>query len=69
MVSSPPITLALPALLGAFAHVAPLVVNVRDVFPDVAVKIGAWKADSPVASFVEPRGRRPLFAAPCWWRA
>ncbi len=52
VVSSPPITLALPALLGAFAHVAPLVVDVRDVFPDVAVKMGAWKADSPVARAV-----------------
>ncbi len=46
VVSSPPITLAMPALAGAFAHVAPLVVDVRDVFPDVAVKMGAWKEGS-----------------------
>jgi glycosyltransferase involved in cell wall biosynthesis len=52
IVSSPPITLALPALLGAFAHGAPLVVDVRDVFPDVAVKMGAWKADSMLARIV-----------------
>ncbi len=52
VVSSPPITLALPALLGAFAHRAPLVVDVRDVFPDVAVKMGAWKPGSPLARAV-----------------
>jgi glycosyltransferase involved in cell wall biosynthesis len=52
VVSSPPITLALPALAAAFAHAAPLVVDVRDVFPDVAVKMGAWKAESPVARAV-----------------
>ncbi|MEA2665823.1 MAG: hypothetical protein QOI11_2767 [Candidatus Eremiobacteraeota bacterium] len=52
VVSSPPISLALPALLGSFAHRAPLVVDVRDVFPDVAVKMGAWKADSPLARLV-----------------
>lgn len=52
VVSSPPITLALPALAGAFAHVAPLVVDVRDVFPDVAVKMGAWKPDAPITRIV-----------------
>ena len=52
IVSSPPITLAAPALLGAFAHGAPLIVDVRDVFPDVAVKMGAWKADSMLARVV-----------------
>ncbi|MDQ6941139.1 MAG: glycosyltransferase family 4 protein [Candidatus Eremiobacteraeota bacterium] len=52
VVSSPPITLALPAFAAATAHGAPLVVDIRDVFPDVAVKIGAWKADSPVARIV-----------------
>ncbi|MEA2687705.1 MAG: hypothetical protein QOD51_312, partial [Candidatus Eremiobacteraeota bacterium] len=48
IVSSPPITLAVPALAAATAHVAPLFVDIRDVFPDVAVKMGAWKAGSPV---------------------
>jgi len=52
VVSSPPITLALPALAGAAAHRCRLIVDVRDVFPDVAVKIGAWKPDSPVARLV-----------------
>ncbi len=52
VVSSPPITLALPALLGAAAHRARLVVDIRDVFPDVAVKIGAWQAGSPIARIV-----------------
>ncbi len=52
VVSSPPITLALPAFAAATAHVAPLVVDIRDVFPDVAVKIGAWKPDSRVARIV-----------------
>ena len=64
IVSSPPITLALPALVAAFAHVAPLVVDVRDVFPDVAVKMGAWKADSalvrsPTASSPGAGGLKP----------
>ncbi|HYZ16570.1 MAG TPA: glycosyltransferase family 4 protein [Candidatus Acidoferrum sp.] len=52
VVSSPPISLGFPALLGAFAHLAPLVVDIRDVFPDVAIKMGAWKADSPIARAV-----------------
>ena len=52
IVSSPPITLAAPALLGAFAHGARLVVDVRDVFPDVAVKMGAWKAGSVLTRLV-----------------
>jgi glycosyltransferase involved in cell wall biosynthesis len=52
VVSSPPITLAAPALIAAFAHRAPLVVDVRDVFPDVAVKMGAWKAGSPIVRVV-----------------
>ena len=52
IVSSPPITLALPAFAGAIAHAAPLFVDIRDVFPDVAVKMGAWKADSRIARIV-----------------
>jgi glycosyltransferase involved in cell wall biosynthesis len=52
IVSSPPITLAVPALAGAIAHAAPLVVDIRDVFPDVAVKMGAWKAGSRIARVV-----------------
>jgi glycosyltransferase involved in cell wall biosynthesis len=52
VVSSPPVTLALPALLGAFAHVAPLVVDVRDVWPEIAVAMGSWTTSSPVARAV-----------------
>lgn len=52
VVSSPPITLALAAFAAVAAHRAPLVVDIRDVFPDVAVKLGAWKSDSPIARIV-----------------
>jgi glycosyltransferase involved in cell wall biosynthesis len=52
VVSSPPITLALPALLGAFAHRAPLVVDVRDVWPEIAVSMGSWRAKSWLARLV-----------------
>lgn len=52
VVSSPPITLALPALVASFAHRAPLFVDVRDVFPEVAVKMGAWPANGPIARIV-----------------
>ncbi|HEY8297633.1 MAG TPA: glycosyltransferase family 4 protein [Candidatus Baltobacteraceae bacterium] len=43
VVSYPPITLALPALVGALRHRARLFVDVRDVFPDMGVKLGVWK--------------------------
>jgi colanic acid biosynthesis glycosyl transferase WcaI len=52
VVSSPPVTLALPALLGAFAHRAPLVVDVRDVWPEIAVAMGSWTPDSRPARLV-----------------
>jgi len=52
VVSSPPITLALPALAAAFAHRAPLVVDVRDVWPEIAVKMGSWPPGSPIARIV-----------------
>jgi colanic acid biosynthesis glycosyl transferase WcaI len=52
VVSSPPITLAFPALLCAFIRRIPLLVDVRDVFPEIAVKMGAWKATSPITAVV-----------------
>jgi len=52
VVSSPPITMALPALAAAFAHRAPLAVDVRDVWPEIAIKMGSWRARSPVARIV-----------------
>lgn len=51
LVTTPPITLALPAFVARLRG-AKLVVDVRDVFPDVAVKMGYWRADSPVARTV-----------------
>ncbi|HEY3676788.1 MAG TPA: glycosyltransferase family 4 protein [Candidatus Tumulicola sp.] len=48
VVSSPPITMTLPALLGAWRHRARLVIDVRDVFPDMGVRLGVWKADGPI---------------------
>jgi glycosyltransferase involved in cell wall biosynthesis len=48
VVSSPPITMTLPALLGAWRHRARLVVDVRDVFPDMGVRLGVWKAEGPI---------------------
>lgn len=53
VVSMPPITLALPALLGAFRHRARLVVDVRDVFPDIAIAMGQWKPDGFAARLSE----------------
>ena len=37
---SPPITLAFAARLAAWRHGCPMVLNVQDVFPDVAVTVG-----------------------------
>lgn len=53
IVSAPPITLALPALAGAFRHRAKLVVDVRDVFPDIAIAMGEWRKDSLVSRAAE----------------
>lgn len=48
VVSTPPITLALPAMLAAWRHRAKLIVDVRDVFPDMGVRLGVWRADGLV---------------------
>jgi glycosyltransferase involved in cell wall biosynthesis len=48
VVSSPPITMAIPALLAAWRHRAKLVVDVRDVFPDMGLRLGVWNARSPI---------------------
>lgn len=52
IVTMPPITLALPALCATFRHRAKLIVDVRDVFPDVAVRMGHWAKDSRIARLV-----------------
>ncbi len=43
-VSSPPITLAPVAMLASILNRAPLVADIRDVWPEVAIRIGEWKA-------------------------
>lgn len=51
LVSSPPISLAMPALVASMLRKARLVVDVRDVYPDVAIKLGIWKRGSAIARF------------------
>ena len=58
VMSSPPITVAFPALVGAARHRARLVVDVRDVFPDIAVQMGVWKSGSLIVRLVERLVRR-----------
>ncbi len=53
VVSSPPITLALPAVLAALRHRARLVVDVRDVYPDIGIAMGVWKPNSPIVRALE----------------
>jgi glycosyltransferase involved in cell wall biosynthesis len=53
VISSPPITVAIPGLVAAWRHRAKLVVDVRDVFPDLAVQMGVWRKDSFVVWAVE----------------
>jgi colanic acid biosynthesis glycosyl transferase WcaI len=53
VISSPPITLALPGLVGAIRHRARLVVDVRDVFPDLGVQLGVWKKDGLVVRMLD----------------
>jgi len=52
IVSSPPITLAIPALFAAWRHRSELVSDIRDVFPDIGVQMGRWRSDSPAARLV-----------------
>lgn len=48
IVSSPPITMAIPALVAAWRHRAALVVDVRDVFPEMGIRLGVWSSRSLV---------------------
>ena len=52
-ISSPPITVAIPGLVASWRHRAKLIVDVRDVFPDLAVAMGVWKKDSFAVRAVE----------------
>lgn len=58
VISSPPITLALPGLVGAARHRARLVVDVRDVYPDLGVQLGVWKEDSLIVRALDRIVRR-----------
>jgi glycosyltransferase involved in cell wall biosynthesis len=58
VISSPPISLALPGLIGASRHRARLVVDVRDVFPDLGVALGVWKKDSLLVRALDRLVRR-----------
>lgn len=53
IVTVPPITLALPAIMGSLRHRAKLVVDVRDVYPDVAIAMGEWREGSLLARAAE----------------
>ncbi len=53
IVTMPPITLALPALIGTWWHRAKLVVDVRDVYPDIAIAMGEWPANGFLARSTE----------------
>ncbi len=62
VVTVPPITLALPALIGRMRHRCMLVTDVRDVFPDIAVAMGEWREGSLVERAVGGLAR-VLYAA------
>ena len=53
IVTMPPITLALPALVGSMRHRAKLVVDVRDVYPDIAIAMGEWREGGFLARATE----------------
>ncbi|MBV9277936.1 MAG: glycosyltransferase family 4 protein [Candidatus Eremiobacteraeota bacterium] len=46
VVSSPPITLAVPALFAAWSRSCKLVADIRDLFPDIGVQMGRWRRNS-----------------------
>ncbi|MGH7736978.1 MAG: glycosyltransferase family 4 protein [Candidatus Tyrphobacter sp.] len=52
VVTSPPISLALAGIVARFVRGSKLVVDVRDVFPDLPVQMGAWREGSIVTRLV-----------------
>ena len=58
---SPPITLAFAARLAAWRHGCPMVLNVQDVFPDVAVTVG--ELNSPQLISLARRLERATYRA------
>jgi colanic acid biosynthesis glycosyl transferase WcaI len=57
IVSLPPITLAPVGIIAAWRHRAKLVADVRDVFPDIAIAMGAWRPNGFWARAVERLAR------------
>lgn len=57
IVSLPPITLAFPALVAAWRHRSKLVVDVRDVYPDIAIAMGEWSRNGLFARVSEVAAR------------
>jgi glycosyltransferase involved in cell wall biosynthesis len=51
-VTSPPITLALPAAVAKWRHRACLIVDIRDSYPEVAVRMGMWSPNGSLARTV-----------------
>ncbi|MBV8726835.1 MAG: glycosyltransferase family 4 protein [Candidatus Eremiobacteraeota bacterium] len=49
IVSSPPITLAIPALFAAWLHRSEVISDIRDVFPDIGVHMGRWRRNGAAA--------------------
>ncbi|HEY8313553.1 MAG TPA: glycosyltransferase family 4 protein [Candidatus Baltobacteraceae bacterium] len=50
--SSPPITLALPSIVAKIRHRCRLVVDVRDAYPEVAVRMGIWRPNGRITRLV-----------------
>lgn len=62
VVSSPPITIGIPGLVAHAVRGARLVVDVRDVFPDLPVQMGAWSEHGRMTRLVGFFAQR-LYAA------
>ncbi len=52
LMTSPPITLAFPAMAVRVLRGARLVVDVRDVFPDLPIQMGVWKEEGFMARLI-----------------
>lgn len=50
--STPPISVGIPAWIGAVARRARLIVDVRDVFPDLPIQMGLWREKGLMARAV-----------------
>lgn len=61
LVTLPPVTLGAPALAARVRHRAKLIVDVRDVYPDIAIAMGKWRENGLLARVTE-RVARALYA-------